>query len=122
MRASQPWRTNRARTLRSNATSAEDAIWDALRDRQLDGLKFARQVPIGNAYVDFVCRAHRVIVEIDGATHGMPSEIAQDVRRSRSLEGDGYRVFRVTNTDVFENLDSVLDHLLAFIQGDADAN
>ena len=72
MRGPQPWRTNRARVLRSHSTSAEDRIWSALRNRRLNGLKFVRQYSIGPYFVDFVCRERMIIVEIDGATHREP--------------------------------------------------
>jgi len=72
MRGAQPWRTNRARVLRSRATSAEDRMWSALRNRRLNGLKFVRQCSIGPYFVDFVCRERKIIVEIDGATHSIP--------------------------------------------------
>ncbi|MCB1509682.1 MAG: DUF559 domain-containing protein, partial [Hyphomicrobiaceae bacterium] len=55
MRGTQPWRTNRARTLRSATTSAEDLLWQRLRNRQLGGLKFVRQFSIGPYFADFAC-------------------------------------------------------------------
>jgi hypothetical protein len=41
-------------------------MWSALRGRRLNGMKFVRQYSIGAYFVDFVCREHAVIVEIDG--------------------------------------------------------
>jgi very-short-patch-repair endonuclease len=116
MRGSQPWRTNRARVLRSQPISAEARLWARLRNRQLAGLKFVRQVPIDSHFVDFVCRERRVVVEADGGTHSTEGELARDSARTRNLRRLGYRVFRVHNTDVYENIDGVLDTLLAFIE------
>ena len=112
MRTAQPWRTNRARVLRDASTSAEDKIWDALRNRQLGGLKFALQVAIGTYFADFVCRELKLIVEVDGATHSTAAEVAYDATRTRFLEANGYHVFRAHNAEVFENLDGVLETLL----------
>ena len=120
MRRSQPWKTNRARALRENSTSAEEKLWRALRDRRLDGRKFTRQVAIGPYFADFACRELKVIVEIDGATHGEPAEIADDRVRTAFLSAEGYRVFRVYNDDVFTNLDGVLEALLAFTRREPD--
>jgi len=65
--------------------------------------------------VDFVCREHAVIVEIDGATHSTAEELARDTRRSIFLCGAGFRVMRVTNEDVFANIDGVCETILAMI-------
>jgi hypothetical protein len=60
----------RARTLRKNLTEAEQRLWQKLKQRQIAGVKFRRQQPIGPFIVDFVCFEHRVIVEVDGGQHG----------------------------------------------------
>jgi very-short-patch-repair endonuclease len=70
MRGEQPWRTSRARALRSQPISAEAKLWAKLRNRQLGGFKFVRQAPIGPYFADFLCRERKVIVEVDGGTHG----------------------------------------------------
>ena len=114
LRGDQPWRTNRARSLRANDTSAEAKLWSELRDRRLGGLKFVRQAPVAGYFVDFVCRERRTIVEIDGGTHATAREISADAVRSAELERLGFRVYRIANSDVYENLDNVLDAVLAF--------
>jgi very-short-patch-repair endonuclease len=116
MRGEQPWRTNRSRVLRSQPISAEAKLWHKLRNRQLAGLKFVRQASIDPYFVDFLCREHKVVVEIDGGTHSTHAELAADTNRGQELERMGYRVFRAHNADVFEDIDGVLDTLLAFIE------
>ena len=116
MRGEQPWRTNRSRVLRCRPISAEARLWSRLRNRQLGGHKFVRQMPIDPYFVDFVCRECRVVVEVDGGTHSTDAEIAHDDRRTRHLEALGYRVFRICNDDIYRNLDYALDALLAFIE------
>ena len=115
MRGEQPWRTNRARVLRSRSTLAEDRIWSELRNRRLNGLKFIRQCSIGPYFADFACRERMIIVEIDGATHSTDEEKAYDARREEYLRAQGFRIFRVDNGAVFENLSGVIAGLLAFI-------
>ena len=112
MRSSQPWRTNRSRALRSHLTAAEARLWQKLRNRQLGGFKFVRQASIGTYFADFVCRERKLIVEVDGATHGNDDEIAADTERTAALERMGYRVYRVTNDDVARNLDGALESIL----------
>jgi very-short-patch-repair endonuclease len=86
MRRAQPWRTNRARALRSKSSAAEDILWANLRNRQFDGLKFVRQTPIGPFFADFLCRELKLVVEIDGGTHSTDEEIENDARRSAYLQ------------------------------------
>jgi very-short-patch-repair endonuclease len=116
-RGEQPWQTNRARALRSSQTLAEDIVWNELRAQRLKRFKFKRQVPVDIYFADFLCAANKLVVEIDGATHGRPHEIESDERRDRVFEDLGYRVVRVTNTDVFENLDGVLELIVAILDG-----
>ncbi len=90
-------------------------MWLALRGRRLDGLQFVRQCPIGAYFADFVCRERMVITELDGATHGTDEERASDARRTEYLRAQGFRIFRASNGDVYENLEGVLEGLMTFI-------
>ena len=106
-------RCERARSLRRTLTPAELVLWTRIRGRQLGGFKFARQEPIDRYYVDFVCRERRLIVELDGGQH---SERPEDKRRDTELCTLGYRVIRIWNNDVIENLDGVLQTLLSELE------
>jgi len=96
-----------ARRLRSNPTEAEQHLWAALRRRQLDGLRFRRQVPLGRYIVDFSCYDARVVVELDGGQHAESRE--DDAARTQWLEDRGFRVLRFWNNEIFENLEGVLE-------------
>ena len=119
MRRAQPWKTNRARVLRSQASLAEERLWTELRARRLNGLKFARQCPIGPFFADFVCRDAKIVVEIDGDTHSTADELTRDAARTAYLERRGFRVFRAHNQEVYDDIDGVLETLLALIDGKA---
>lgn len=106
----------RARALRRNETAAEVKLWEALRAKRLHGFKFVRQLPVGPYVADFACRSRRLIIEVDGATHGEAHEVARDARRTAFLEGQGWRVMRVWNADVFENLTAVCDDILLSLE------
>ncbi|MBR0694153.1 DUF559 domain-containing protein [Bradyrhizobium lablabi] len=95
----------RARRLRANQTEAETVLWNRIRNRQIDGYKFARQVPIGHYIRDFVCRESRMVIEVDGGQH---AESAADALRDRYLASEGYRVLRFWNNDVLRNIEGVL--------------
>ncbi|WP_440636070.1 endonuclease domain-containing protein [Bradyrhizobium sp. PUT101] len=100
---------SRARRLRESQTSAEAKLWQALRNRQLARWKFRRQHPIDRYVVDFVTLDRKLIIEVDGVTHSSPSEIERDDARTKLLESCGFLVLRVSNTDVYENLEGVLE-------------
>ncbi|MGB6251913.1 MAG: endonuclease domain-containing protein, partial [Bradyrhizobium sp.] len=100
---------SRARALRDSQTSAEARLWQALRNRRLARWKFRRQHPIDRFVVDFVSLDGKLVVEVDGMTHSSPSEVKRDKTRSRVLEACGFLVVRVSNTDVYENLEGVLE-------------
>jgi very-short-patch-repair endonuclease len=95
-----------ARQLRSNATDAELCLWSALRRRQVDGLRFRRQVPLGRFIADFACYDARLVVELDGGQHVENGD--DDAARTQWLKSRGFRVLRFWNQEIFENLDGVL--------------
>jgi very-short-patch-repair endonuclease len=111
----------RARALRKRMSESEHKLWRELRARQLDGVRFRRQHPIGPYIADFVCLEHRLVVEVDGAHHTDDAQIAHDERRDRWLAAEGYRVMRFSNTDVFENLGGVVDTIWGALQELPDA-
>ena len=95
-----------ARRLRRDQTDAEQMLWARLRNRQLDGWKFRRQVPLGKFVVDFVCYDEKLVVELDGGQHGENPD--DDATRTAWLEARGFRVLRFWNHEVLENLEGVL--------------
>jgi very-short-patch-repair endonuclease len=100
---------SRARQLRNAQTSAEARLWQALRNRRLAHWKFRRQHPIDRFVVNFVTIDGKLIVEVDGVTHGSDAAAARDAERTTMLGSLGFHVVRVTNVDVYENLDGVLE-------------
>ena len=107
----------RARALRKTISDAERRLWSALRGRQLHGLRFRRQHPIGPYIADFICLEKRLVVEVDGSQHAEPAQIAHDTRRTNWLQREGYRVLRVWTNEVFENLDGVAKTILVEADG-----
>ncbi|WP_294309361.1 endonuclease domain-containing protein [uncultured Sphingomonas sp.] len=81
-------------------------MWRALSRRQVAGVRFNRQVPIGPYIADFAARSERLIVEVDGGQHD--TQAAYDDARTRYLEIKGWRVIRFWNNDVLGNLEGVV--------------
>ncbi len=106
----------RARNLRKTMSDGERKLWRALRAKQIEGLRFRRQHPIGRYIVDFVCLERRLIVEVDGGHHTEDEQIACDALRDQWLAAEGYRVMRVPNAEVFSNIAGVVDTIWAALQ------
>jgi very-short-patch-repair endonuclease len=102
----QNLRQQQARRLRKEMTEAERKLWSKLRHKQLGGLRFRRQVPLGNYIVDFACIEPKIIIEVDGSQHA--DHIDYDEQRTRWLETLGYTVLRFWNNQVLHEIDAVL--------------
>src|SRR5262245_53623553 len=98
-----------ARHLRKSPTDAEQRLWSRLRNRQLQDCKFRRQAPIGRYVVDFVCFERKLIVELDGGGHTLKRRA--DAGRTLWLESQGFVVLRFWNSEVFEELEGVVESI-----------
>lgn len=103
------------REMRHQPTPAEDALWQKLRNRQVQGAKFRRQHSIEGFIVDFVCVEHRLIIEVDGSIHEMPDQQSYDEQRQAFLEAQGFRIMRFTNDAVLQSIDAVVEAIKAQI-------
>jgi len=101
----------RARELRRRLTPPEARLWTRLRGRQLRGLKFRRQHPIGPFILDFYCAEARLAVEVDGRGHDHPDRLDHDRRRTAWLRAHGVRVIRLAAEAVRVELDGVLEFI-----------
>ena len=94
-------------------TEAENKLWQELRDRRLDRIKFRRQTPIGKYIADFVCLEAGLIVEIDGSQH---ADSESDLARGTELKARGFRVLRFWNDEVLKDMDGVCDTIIAYVK------
>lgn len=95
--------------LRRSMPKAEVLLWVRLKGRQLLGRKFRRQYSVGGFILDFYSPELRLGIEIDGDSHFQPGANQYDLRRQDFIESFGIRVLRFLNTDVYENLEGVLE-------------
>ncbi|MCW3107709.1 MAG: leucyl-tRNA synthetase [Segetibacter sp.] len=103
--------TNFAKQNRKDTTEAEEILWQHLRNRKLNGCKFRRQHAVAGYIPDFVCIEKKLIVEVDGGYHEEEEQSKFDVSRSKWLEEHGYKVIRITNEEVLENIQDVLQKI-----------
>ena len=100
---------NKARQLRKNMTDSEHVLWSRLRGKQLLGVQFYRQRPIGEYIVDFFAPKTKLVVEVDGSQHMRTRQAEKDKHRDTHLAAVGLRVLRFNSREVLEETDAVVE-------------
>jgi len=107
---------NTARQLRKNMTESERRLWSRLRSKQLLGVQFYRQKPIGNYIVDFYAPKVKLVIEVDGSQHAREDHAAKDEERDDFLSHLGLWVMRFHSSDVLKKTDAVGDVIYQYMQ------
>jgi very-short-patch-repair endonuclease len=94
-------------------TEAETLLWQRLKNRKLNGLKFRRQHPLHLYIADFYCHEKRLVIEIDGGIHNRKHVQEHDENRSAELDRLGITIIRFTNEQVIQNIDKVLEEIIS---------
>jgi very-short-patch-repair endonuclease len=94
---------------------AEVILWSRLKGRQLLGCKFRRQYSVGSFVIDFYSAEVRLGIELDGDSHFQMGAAEYDQKRQQFIEFFGIRIVRYLNTEIYENLDGVLEAIGAEI-------
>ena len=107
-----------ARFNRREMTESETVLWNALRKLNA-GVRFRRQHPIGDYIADFICLPAKLVIEVDGGYHQEPQQQELDKQRTEFLVSKGYRVIRIKNEEISDNLNEVVMRVKAevFNQG-----
>jgi len=100
-----------AKVLRTNETKAEKLLWQYLKDKQLNGLKFRRQHAIDQFIADFYCHTLKLVIEIDGEIHTIAENKEYDANRTYELMQYGIKVIRFTNQEIDTNIEKVLKQI-----------
>lgn len=100
--------TQNTRELRNNATDDERKLWRMLSQYRP---RFTRQLSIHPFIVDIAHRKAKLVVELDGSQHLEQTE--QDRARTKYLEARGWMVLRFWNSEVHENVEGVVEKILA---------
>lgn len=95
--------------LRKNMPPAEVILWSRLKGRQLLGCKFRRQYSVGSFVIDFYAPEIKLGIELDGDSHYQHGAAKYDERRQRFIESTGVSMVRFLNTDIYDNLNGVLE-------------
>ena len=105
----------RARELRKNMTEAEKTLWKKINEKQINGWQFRRQHPISHFIADFYCHAARLVIEVDGGIHNADEQKEKDKARNFFMTELGLTVFRLTNEEVENELERVVEKIASFI-------
>ena len=100
-------------------TEAEGCLWEALKDKKLEGRKFRRQHSIGYYIADFYCPSEKLIIELDGQHHYTLEGKEKDIERDTHLALLQLKVLRFENKEVLENLNEVLKKIKLNLYNDA---
>ena len=69
--------------------------------------RILRQKVIGRFIVDFYCRKANLVIEVDGSHHYTEGNIISDAERTKILEGYGLTVIRFSNSDIYNNFNTI---------------
>ena len=100
---------HRARQLRKHVTDSESALWSRWRTKQLRGIQFYRQKPIGEHIGDLFAPRASLGVEVDGAQHRAGDHALTDRRRDGYVTSLGLKVWRFTSRAVLEESAAVAE-------------
>ncbi len=101
--------------LRRKMTPAEIALWQLLRNRQLDGVRFFRQYSIDNFILDFYCPQFKLAIELDGDYHFDEYQVERDKLRNEHLLNKNIRTLRFENFEIFQYPQRTLDEIRKYM-------
>ncbi|MFN5208479.1 MAG: endonuclease domain-containing protein, partial [Bacteroidota bacterium] len=95
---------NLSRTHRNESTKAEIKLWSKLLSRkQLLGIQFYRQRPIGNYIVDFYSKELNLVIETDGISHLDEKVYEKDLLKERNLKKLGFHFIRFQDEEIIND-------------------
>jgi very-short-patch-repair endonuclease len=106
----------RARELRNTLTPPERKLWKYLRQMEQLGFHFRRQAPIGPYVADFAELTRKLIIELDEESYGDAQALRRDARRDHFLLGAGFRIVRISNSEISRNCQGVAEHIMNMVK------
>jgi len=107
---------NLSRGLRSRQTDSEQKLWQRLRRKQIHGVQFYRQKPLGDYIVDFHAPAAGLVVEVDGSQHLEPEQAEMDKARDEYLRGRDLLVLRFNSRQVLLETEAVVEEIARIVK------
>lgn len=109
--SSKDWAKYRkyARENRGEMSIPEVILWQNIRGRQINGIKFRRQHVIGKYEVDFFSHDLGLILEVDGWSHDL--QIEHDEEREKFLLAHGLILHHIQVDQILHHLPDVVIEL-----------
>ncbi len=111
-----------SRNLRKNMTNSEKIVWLEIKNKKI-WYKFLRQRPLylytenswHDRYIipDFTCLELKIILEIDWNIHNKKEIIILDKHKEKLLQQKWYKIIRITNYEIKNNIKSTIKKLAA---------
>ena len=109
---------SKRKELRKNSTESEKKLWQHLRNRQFEGIKFYRQYGIGSYIADLYCPSLKLVIELDGSGHFTPEGLEYDKTREEFMNSLGIKTIRFNNNDVMTNIEGILERIKRIINNE----
>ena len=100
-----------ARLLRKRMTAYEKLLWERFKGKNILGVKFRRQHPIGLYIADFYCHEICLVIEVDGPVHDRLEQKEHDENHSAEMDRLGIKVIRFTNREIKNHIGSVMQRI-----------
>jgi len=103
-----------SRELRQKQTNAEKILWEILRNRKLNNLKFRRQYAFGRYIVDFYCFECNLVVELDWEIHSLKWAKEYDKIRDEIISKYKVKILRIKNEEIYNDIQWVIRKILSY--------
>ena len=97
--------------MRKSPTKAEAILWNCLSGKQVQGLKFRRQHPLGSFVLDFYCHQIKLCIELDGKIHQAETQKEYDIERTKLLNDKGIFEIRFANEIILNHITDALNEI-----------
>lgn len=112
---------NASRDLRKNMTNSEKLLWEKLRAKKFNWIKFQKQfclyVFTENSWLDryiipdFYCSEYKLIIELDWSVHDLKEVYRLDKSKEYIIENLWYKVLRFKNEEIVSDIEIVLEKI-----------
>lgn len=103
-----------SRELRKKQTDLEKILWEILRNRKLNNLKFRRQYAFWRYIADFYCYECNLVIELDWWIHSLKEEKEYDKIRDQIISKYKVKILRIKNQEIEYNIEKVIQTILFY--------
>jgi very-short-patch-repair endonuclease len=90
-------------------------MWELLRKKKLNWIKFRRQHPFWRYIADFYSDELKLVIELDGKIH--ENQIEYDKLRTEIIEKYWVKILRIKNEEIYSNIENVINKILSPLGG-----